>query len=369
MNNHMMLRKFECRGFKGFKDWISFDLQVSDYPLNKGIIKNGVVNKALIYGRNGSGKSNLGIAIFDLVRHLTDKKFFEPPYLSNYLCLSGKIGEASFRYTFQTGDRELIYEYAKKNPDYLVYEKLSVDGKPLIDYHYFDENRRFVDVSIKKSLKIDLMNNRLSVLKYIYRNTVVESDSPLNDLFSFVNGMLWYRPQSEGSSFAGFDTASIDMDEAIYKQGVKDNLQTFLKDNGIDLELDFLSGFDGKHVLAAKFDGHRVVSFSSIASPGAKSLYLFFYWQLFASRLKFLFIDDFDVFLHYESAMLLIKKLNKCDDFQSVSVVKNASLMNNHLTRPDCCYTISNGQIRQTGKEIRETRNLEKFYRNSDFSK
>ena len=45
MSNHMMLRKFECRGFKGFKDWISFDLQASDYPLNKGIIKNGVVNK------------------------------------------------------------------------------------------------------------------------------------------------------------------------------------------------------------------------------------------------------------------------------------------------------------------------------------
>lgn len=145
------------------------------------------------------------------------------------------------------------------------------------DYHYFDENRRFVDVSIKKSLKIDLTDNRLSVLKYTYRNTVVESDSPLNELFGFVNGMLWYRPQSEGSSFAGFDTASIDMDEAIYKQGVKDNLQTFLKDNGIDLELDFLSGFDGKHVLAARFDGHLAVPFSSIASPGAKSLYLCFF--------------------------------------------------------------------------------------------
>ena len=79
MNSHMMLRKFECRGFKGFKDWISFDLQVSDYPLNKGIIKNGVVNKALIYGRNGSGKSNLGIAIFDLVRHLTDRSSLNRP--------------------------------------------------------------------------------------------------------------------------------------------------------------------------------------------------------------------------------------------------------------------------------------------------
>ena len=63
MSNHMMLRKFECRGFKGFKDWISFDLQASDYPLKKGIIKNGVVNKALIYGRNGSGKSNISDAV------------------------------------------------------------------------------------------------------------------------------------------------------------------------------------------------------------------------------------------------------------------------------------------------------------------
>lgn len=177
--------------------------------------------------------------------------------------------------------------------------------------------------------------------------------------------MLWYRLLSEGSSFAGFDTASINMDEVIYEQWVKDNLQTFLKDNGIDLELDFLSGFDGKHVLAIKFDGHRAVPFSSIASPGAESLYLFFFWKLFASRLKFLFIDDFDVFLHYESAMLLVKKLNECDGFQSVVVVKNAALINNHLTRPDCCYIISNGQIKQLNKqrekEIKGIHNLKTF--------
>lgn len=82
-------------------------------------------------------------------------------------------------------------------------------------------------------------------------------------------------------------------------------------------------------------------------------------------------IDDFDVFLHYESAMLLVKKLNECDGFQSVVVVKNTALTNNHLTRADCCYIISKEQIKESGKrtekEIREVYSLGKIYMNGGF--
>ena len=68
-----MLKRFEVENFKGFNDKIVFDLTAREYSFNPLLVNNGIVNKAIIYGKNGIGKSSLGIALFDIVRHLTDK--------------------------------------------------------------------------------------------------------------------------------------------------------------------------------------------------------------------------------------------------------------------------------------------------------
>ena len=66
-----MLAKFKVKGYKGFENEIILDLEKhNDYQFNKEMIKNNLINKAVIYGSNGSGKTNLGIAIFDLTFHL-----------------------------------------------------------------------------------------------------------------------------------------------------------------------------------------------------------------------------------------------------------------------------------------------------------
>ena len=69
-----MLKKFEVQNFKGFKEKLVFDLAARDYVFNKTLIQNNIVNKAIVYGKNGVGKSCLGIALFDIVSHLTDKE-------------------------------------------------------------------------------------------------------------------------------------------------------------------------------------------------------------------------------------------------------------------------------------------------------
>ena len=58
-----------------------------NYNFNSELIEKGCVTKGIIYGINSCGKSNLGLAIFDLITHLTEKEKLLRSYdfyLNNY---------------------------------------------------------------------------------------------------------------------------------------------------------------------------------------------------------------------------------------------------------------------------------------------
>ena len=187
----IMLKRFEVENFKGFKNPLVMDFTAREYEFNKNLIVNGIVNKAIVYGKNGVGKSCLGIAIFDIVWHLTDKERMQLKYLLNYLNLESNSSNAKFKYSFQFDEDEIIYEYAKRDPNFLIYEKLWINQKLVINYDYFDTNIRFVDKAITGDLNIELIDNKLSVLKYIYRNTPTNTSLSYNlstkDVTPFVN--------------------------------------------------------------------------------------------------------------------------------------------------------------------------------------
>ena len=67
-----MLKRFEVQGFKSFSHPVTIDFSdVRDYKFNDSCIKNNLLNKIIIYGRNSVGKTNLGLALFDIVSTLT----------------------------------------------------------------------------------------------------------------------------------------------------------------------------------------------------------------------------------------------------------------------------------------------------------
>ena len=71
----IMLKKFSVENFKGFKDKITLDIgSPSNYGFHSEIIEEHCITKGIIYGINGCGKSNLGLAIFDVITHLTEKQ-------------------------------------------------------------------------------------------------------------------------------------------------------------------------------------------------------------------------------------------------------------------------------------------------------
>ena len=369
-----MLKKFEVENFKGFSKRLVFDLTARDYEFNQSLTECGIVKKAIIYGKNGVGKSTLGIALFDIISHLTDKERISPLYLQNYICLENIDEPATFKYTFNFDDDIVVYEYQKWDPDNLVWEKLSVNDYTLINYHYGNKSssNNYIDDSVKGSLNISLVDNKLSVIKYIYRNTPTNNDSIITKLVNFCENMLWYRRLSEGSSYAGFENGAGNFLNQIYECGKTHELQDFLKQNNVDYQLEF-ENVNGMRQLFAYFKNRQVKTlFATVASTGTFALTQFFAWKSVAfDKISFLFIDEFDAFLHYESARLIIEELNKQRGFQSVVTTHNTYLMQNKLTRPDCCYIMTHNRIaslfNSTDKEIREAHNLEKMYVNGAF--
>lgn len=132
-----MIRKFSVSNFKGFKNKISLDLSKSrEYTFNNNLVENGIVKKALIYGKNGTGKSNLGFAIYDLVIHLTDKQKPLGKYYQNYTNLNNSDKVAIFEYEFEFDNKIYTYTYGKLTPDLLAFEKLMEGNNTLIDFDF-----------------------------------------------------------------------------------------------------------------------------------------------------------------------------------------------------------------------------------------
>jgi AAA15 family ATPase/GTPase len=365
-----MIRKFSVYNFKGFKDKIVFDLsKAREYNFNNNLVEDGIVKKGLVYGKNGTGKSNLGFAIYDLVIHLTDKQkpFFK--YYQNYTNLDNSDKVAVFEYEFKFDNKIYTYTYGKLTPDLLAFEKLTEGNKVLIDFNFLDDKTRIVNILEASTLHIDLKDNRLSVLKYIYRNTPT-NDNIISKIVRFAEGMLWFRCVDDGNNFIGLMNGSASMDDLIISNNKIKEFESFLKENDLNYHLT-TRNFDGRNLLMASYEKGEA-TFSSVASTGTKALWLYYCWTLFFENVSFLYLDEFDAFYHYESSELVLKAIFNNPNFQAIVTSHNTSLMRNSITRPDTCFILTDNKIKSlsdcTDKEIREAHNLEKMYRNGTFT-
>lgn len=364
-----MLKRFEVKGFKNFKNNIVLDFSdVRDYQFNEACIRNGLLNKLIVYGKNAVGKSNLGLALFDIAAHLTDKNV-TPGLYDNYLNADKEADYAEFHYVFQFGFGEVDYLYRKTDIKNLLFEKLTLNNDEVFSYDYSGKSGSLDGLkSLAPSLNFEFLDNSISILKYAVNNTAADSIIPLKQLVRFVSNMLWFRSLDE-NRYIGYKSESSDYTKFIFEGQNLKAFQQLLHTAGVNEDLVAIKDPDGQQRLY--FKRKTPIPFIKAASNGTKALYTLFYWLTTAADLSFLFIDEFDAYYHFELSEMIVKMLEEHRSFQTILTSHNTNLLTNRIMRPDCYFILTPDRltslINATDRELREGHNLEKLYVNGEF--
>ena len=367
-----MIKRFEVENYMGFKNKIVWDFsQTRDYSYGKNLVSHHISQHSIVFGKNGSGKSSITLALMDLTHHLVDKqKHLIPEYRYTFIGNNSPI--ASFKYDFFLENKNITYIYYKNGSGELFYESLWVNNKEMVRHDFVDETNNFIKFKEAKTLRTAGLPKQISVIKFIYNNTIQSADSPISLLMRFVFGMLFFKSLRDQNLYIGFKLGSDNIDEIIVKENKLNEFKQFLEK--FDLTYNFVPCVrpNGRQTIGVLFDNKQIIPFEEIASSGTITLALFFYWLLDFGKLSMLIIDEFDAYYNNEISEKLIEIINNFRGLQSVVTTHNVTLLSTEQTRPDCAYIIDSKGIinlsNRTTKELRKNNNIEKMYRQGEFN-
>ncbi|MDC7237753.1 MAG: ATP-binding protein [Sphaerochaetaceae bacterium] len=375
-----MLESFSVSNYKNFKDKITLNLKAANYDFNNEIVSdNKILNFAIIYGYNACGKSNLMLALFDIVYSLTDLNHRQrgPEKSSNYQNIFKKNDLVEFEYRFNFDDNIVIYNYKKKNIDEIIFEELIINDKTLI---YFDKSKGFTfnhHFKESQSLTLDLNNPKLSAIKYLYANTQLDikntESKAFYDFMDYVQNMLLFWSLQD-RSYIGFTNGVTQIIDELIKNNWVTEYNDFLIQNDINREIVVKELPDGNKGAYYKFGKNNFLPLVTNMSNGESALLLLFFWvQMCKSNKKpsLLCIDDVDAFYHIKLSKRIVSSFKKMKDIQIILTSHNSNLISNEILRSDAYFLIKENNINSlnnlTDKELRQAHNLEKLYRAGTF--
>lgn len=364
-----MLQKFTVTNFRGFEKRIELDLMhPRDYGFNTFAVKNGVIKNGIIYGPNGCGKSNFGLAIFDIVNHLT-QKWKKLDYYNNFVFAGAPEKTVDFEYVFNFSEKTVEYQYSKNEKGLLVAEKLIVDSEQIFSRTSLGleiDNKIFpMENNIKSNLESNA--NSVPIVNFLLTAYPLSEEHYLIKLQNFVNAMLWFRCL-DVREFMGLETNTSLLDEYIINNNLVADFSSFLEKLS-GQKFEFAKPQQGDKQLYCYING-KTALFDSIISTGTSALQLFYFWLKHMDQASFVFIDEFDAFYHFKLAFDVCDAMFK-KDCQLFMSSHNTFLMTNDLLRPDCNFILKDNAIKAlcdaTDKELREGHNIEKLYRGGAF--
>jgi len=366
----LMLTKFAITNFRGFPRRMEWDLSSpKNYSFNQDAIKDGVIKNGIVFGKNGSGKSNFSIALFDIVNHLS-QKWKKQDYYDNFVYAGNATAPVVFEYWFTFGGKRLFYCYSKNKQGQLLQERLDVDGKTVVnrDKTAFAVDTASFALTDEVKQRFTEKETNISVINYILSSLPLEDGHYLRHLQDFVNSMLWFRGLKQNEFIGLNDVGGTNLFNYIIENDYVKRFEQFLLDvSGQQFELHTFNN-DNQNIYCKIDDSY--IHFSEIESTGTTSLTLLFYWLTRMETASLVFIDEFDAFYHYELSYNICKQLFKRSQ-QIFLTSHDTFLISNDLLRPDCYFLIQDNQIKPlsdcTEKELRFGHNIEKMFRGGAF--
>lgn len=369
----MMLKSLTVSNFRVFKGPVTINFsKVRDYKFNQMCIKNNLINKAILYGRNATGKSNLGYALLD-IRTMVLPISTPLGDESGFLHANAAEAAAVFEYSFIINGHEIQYRYEKTSFREIKFERLMLDN---VELYHFDFERQqgdftaFLHYDELKHLNIsDEWDNETSILRYILANAKLKELMILKEWSSFVEGMAMLRPLDGGMRFQGPKIFSHGITKSIIEKKQVHELVRFLSEMEVDIPLKDDLKPDGESGLY--FDFQRPLDFVKNASSGTKALTAMFAMLSNLDRITFLYIDEMDANLHFSLAEKIVNTLKSQENCQLIISTHNTDLMSNRIMRPDCYFILTPEYVVScadaTARELREGHNLEKLYQSGEF--
>lgn len=378
-----MLKKFCVTNYKNFTSTLTLDLSnVSGYQFNSDCITNRMISKMLIYGRNSTGKTNLGHAIYDITKVLMNSPMlrFHEEFLLN---ADASDDFAQFEYTFQFDLDEVVYKYKRANDSTLSEEEMFINGICIYrcdfsnlqtDFYHLDKVSaetiqidRYLDSFLPVDGEESESVERLPFLRWLTSNTALSSDSVLLKLYSFIRRMRFVSADS--LNFRYYSPSHFY--QTLEDESALKSFEDFLNVMGIHCKLSLNKLPDGKNQLY--FAHNTPIPFSETASSGTLALTSLYRRLKAIQGASFVYMDEFDAFYHYEMSENVVRYIKyMCPNCQVVFTTHNTNLMSNDLMRPDCLFILSRtGHLTPlcdaTHRELREGHNLEKMYISGEF--
>lgn len=377
-----MLKRFEVTNYKNFKDKIVIDMgKVGGYHFNQECITDGKIGKMLIYGRNATGKTNLGKALMDISYIGWSGVRLQAGPLLN---ADSSQRDSLFKYVFQFGEDEIIYTYRRLSENVLLDEEMVVNGRQAFYYNFETRESSFGNLKILDADTVVIerfiaaMDNAimesdekqtLPFLRWLINNTPLQDGSLLLRLNDYMQRMSMLTVSESGIM------RSRRVNESFYEllaegENLKD-FEEFLNIMGVECRLDLKKLPDGQ--LELYFVHVKPVPFMQTASSGTQALLRLYMRLIMRREASLLYIDEFDAFYHYEMSEKVVQFFKKkYPNSQIIMTTHNTNLMSNSLMRPDCLFILS-GQgyltalCDATPRELREGHNLEKLYISGEF--
>lgn len=371
-----MLNKLILENYKSFKNRTIIDLNKTNYTiLPQNVSESGILKGAIFVGANGSGKSNVLSSIRLLLGLLFKEKEID---MSMDLCLLSEEKEYSLEYQFNIDGSDIIYEFKKDTINKMIYEKLMLDDKCILDRKGLtakvfinDEEKIFNDNHI---------NPNSLFLRTLYFNDQFSYSNTIQKWFDFLKNSVYINASS--SLIENYNNIKSVM-QYLDENGTEE-INNFLEKYGYDQRIEYKDNVEGENyqILSSKKkifyrrQGINLAIPREYESHGNRILVavLSVYLPIIRNG-GLLLIDEFSSGFHNALEKLLIKHFMKESvNTQILFVSHSTNLLSNSILRPDQEFSVefvgNEGSkiTRFSSMQPRNSQNIEKMYNSGVFN-